>query len=119
LRCVGGKPMQRTQQHQQTRSRLIRASSFVSSATYSLFATLALIAELVGKPNSEYAWLIHRLAQVEVALVGINHRILIGEIADVELGIPMGVDLIKTKTQVHDRIAWLQYARQAIGTGGF
>src|SRR5882762_1687705 len=74
-----------------------------------------LLPETIGKPHSEYTRFVHRLTQIEVVLVGIDHRILIREVGDIELRQPLGIDLIKTNAEVHDRIAWLQYARQSVG----
>src|ERR1700688_2330778 len=60
----------------------------------SIFGVTRLLTEAIEKPHPEYAWLIHRLAQIEVALVGIYHGILVCQIGDIEFSQPVGVDLI-------------------------
>src|SRR5882724_1694826 len=73
------------------------------------------LAPAVAYPRTEHARLVPRLTQVEVALVGVDDRVLVRQVGDVKFSHPMACGLIEAKTQIHDRVARLQNARKTIG----
>src|SRR5271170_6112776 len=67
-----------------------------------LVSSRAFLAPAVAQPQPDHALLVACLAQVVVTLVGVDDRVLVGEVGDVEFGQPMGVDLIETDTHIAD-----------------
>src|SRR5262252_1378860 len=72
------------------------------------------LAEAVADAQTEDARLVGRLSQVVVAGVGVDDRVLVGEIRAVELSQPMAVLGIHTEAQVEQRIGRLQHPGEAV-----
>src|SRR4029077_5911840 len=80
------------------------------------------LAPAVADSQAEHARLIGRVANVEVAGVGVDDRVLVREVGDEELGKPALAARVQAKAQIHDGVGRLQEARQVeilcLGVGG-
>ena len=76
---------------------------------------IGFLTEAVIEAQAEHAWLICRLAQIEVAGVAVDNRVLVSDVGDIELGEPVGPFRVQPEAQVHDGVARLQDARKTVG----